>query len=240
MPHHLQARMSSIRGHVLSYMVPGVTPIAPNLTHAIYASAQTVGRVLTNKWKKNKANLRDLISVTSPVILLKLGAIFFYFSALMTLRLDRWSQKTIGYLFYTVSSFVHYFKVISECLMAPNHYLNQKKKKTGLSETANYGVSMATITIVDSLWRHNKNCCYANMCSQGQAFVCWHLNLSVTCGTVVPRRWTCLSVILPYSTTLPEPMLTYPQCCPVTFIWGQFHERYLGHLSLKLVWKLHF
>ena len=61
---------------------------------------------------------------------------------------------------------------------------------------------MTTITIVDSLWRHNENCCYANMRSQGQAFVCWHLNLSVTCGTVVPRRWTCLSVILPYSTTL--------------------------------------
>ena len=33
----------------------------------------------------------------------------------------------------------------------------------------NYGVSMTTITIVDSLWRHNDNCCYANMRSQGQA-----------------------------------------------------------------------
>ena len=76
------------------------------------------------------------------------------------------------------------------------------RKCTGLSETSNYGVSMTTITIIDSLWRHNENCCYANMRSQGQAFVCWHLNLSVTCGTVVPRRWTCLSVILPYSTTI--------------------------------------
>ena len=28
---------------------------------------------------------------------------------------------------------------------------------------------MTTITIVDSLWRHNDNCCYANMRSQGQA-----------------------------------------------------------------------
>ena len=74
------------------------------------------------------------------------------------------------------------------------------RKCTGLSETANYGVSMTTITIVDSLWRHNQNCCYANMRSQGQAS--WHLNSSVTCGTVVPRRWTCLSVILPYSTIL--------------------------------------
>ena len=39
----------------------------------------------------------------------------------------------------------------------------------GLSETANYGVSMTTITIVDSLWRHNDNCCSANMRSQGRA-----------------------------------------------------------------------
>ena len=80
------------------------------------------------------------------------------------------------------------------------HIKQLTRKCTGLSETANYGVSMTTITIADSLWRHNENCCYANMRSQGQAFVCWHLNLSVTCGTVVPRRWTCLSVILPYST----------------------------------------
>ena len=28
---------------------------------------------------------------------------------------------------------------------------------------------MTTMTIVDSLWRHNENCCYANMRSQGQA-----------------------------------------------------------------------
>ena len=49
--------------------------------------------------------------------------------------------------------------------------INQLTRKcTGLSETANYGVSMTTITIVDSLWRHNDNCCYAKMRSQGQAF----------------------------------------------------------------------
>ena len=28
---------------------------------------------------------------------------------------------------------------------------------------------MTTITLVNSLWRHNDNCCYANMRSQGQA-----------------------------------------------------------------------
>ena len=40
---------------------------------------------------------------------------------------------------------------------------------------------------------------------RGRYFVCWRLNSSVTCGRcgsvlVVPRRSTCLSVILPYST----------------------------------------
>ena len=37
---------------------------------------------------------------------------------------------------------------------------------------------------------------------RGRHLVCWHLNSSVTCGTVVPRRWTCCSVSLPYSTIL--------------------------------------
>ena len=54
-------------------------------------------------------------------------------------------------------------------------------------------------------------------------FVCWRLNSSVTCGTVIPRRWTCFSVILRYShyiglgnnllpggtKPLPKPILTY-------------------------------
>ena len=80
----------------------------------------------------------------------------------------------------------------------------KKKKKwkcTGLSETANYGVSMTTITIVDSLWRHNENCCYANMRSQGQAsclltleFKC-HLRYCSSQEVDV-----LLSVFLPYST----------------------------------------
>ena len=38
---------------------------------------------------------------------------------------------------------------------------------------------------------------------------------------------------------LPEPMLTYHQWSPVTFILGQFQKRCLNHQSLKSVWKLH-
>ena len=35
-----------------------------------------------------------------------------------------------------------------------------------------------------------------------------------------------------------EAMLTSHQLSPLTFIYGQFHKRYLSHESLKLVWKV--
>ena len=37
---------------------------------------------------------------------------------------------------------------------------------------------------------------------------------------------------------LPEPMLTYHHWHISTFIRGRFHNRYLSHLSTKLVWQL--
>ena len=44
--------------------------------------------------------------------------------------------------------------------------------------------------------------------------------------------------LLPDSTKpLPEPMLTYYQLNPVTFIWMQFHKRYLCDQPLNLVLK---
>ena len=39
--------------------------------------------------------------------------------------------------------------------------------------------------------------------------------------------------------TLPELMLTDHQWSPMTFISGQFYEKYLNHQSLKSVWKSH-
>ena len=39
---------------------------------------------------------------------------FVDFSARVTLKYDGWPQKTIGHLFYTISSFVHHFKSICE------------------------------------------------------------------------------------------------------------------------------
>ena len=38
---------------------------------------------------------------------------------------------------------------------------------------------------------------------------------------------------------LPEPMLTFHNLTPVTFISGLFHKRCLNHQSLKSIWKLH-
>ena len=35
---------------------------------------------------------------------------------------------------------------------------------------------------------------------------------------------------------LPEPMLTYLKQGPATFIWEQFHKRYLSRQSIKLAW----
>ena len=37
---------------------------------------------------------------------------------------------------------------------------------------------------------------------------------------------------------LPEPMLTYHQWGPKTFIWKKFHERCPNHQLLKWTWKL--
>ena len=39
---------------------------------------------------------------------------------------------------------------------------------------------------------------------------------------------------------IPEPVLTYHQWGPATFIWGQFHKKYLIYQELKLAWNLLF
>ena len=61
----------------------------------------------------NKPNLWDLIAVTGLVILLKLDSNQ-RFLACVALKFDGWPRQTMGHLFYTTSSFVHYFKSISE------------------------------------------------------------------------------------------------------------------------------
>ena len=57
-----------------------------------------------------RANLRDLITATAPVILLKIGFKSSICFACATLKFDGWPRKTIGHLFYTTSSFAHHFK----------------------------------------------------------------------------------------------------------------------------------
>ena len=60
----------------------------------------------------NKANLRDLIAATGLVISNWIQNVDF--SALVTLKFDRWHRKTTGHFLYTTSSLVHHFKSIGE------------------------------------------------------------------------------------------------------------------------------
>ena len=73
---------------------------------------------------------------------------------------------------------------------------------------------------------------------RGRHLVCWRLNSSVTCGTVVPRRWTCLSATLPYSNII---------CLRIQLSFGFWglavrafnnFSRKLAWLSRTIFWKL--
>ena len=61
----------------------------------------------------NKENLRDLITATDLVILLKLDSNRQYF-AHVTLKFGGWPRKLIRHVFYTASSFVSHLISISE------------------------------------------------------------------------------------------------------------------------------
>ena len=62
----------------------------------------------------NKANLRDLITATGLVFLLKIGFKLLSFGPMWPRNLMEDLKKTIGNLLYTMSSFVHHFKAICE------------------------------------------------------------------------------------------------------------------------------
>ena len=60
----------------------------------------------------NKANLRELIAATGLVISNWIQIVDF--SACVTLKFDGWPKKTIGHIYYTMSSFVNHLKSIGE------------------------------------------------------------------------------------------------------------------------------
>ena len=68
--------------------------------------------VIIDSQKHNKANLRDLIAATGLVISNWIKII--NFSARVTVKFDGWPRKTIGHIFFTILSFVHHFKAMSE------------------------------------------------------------------------------------------------------------------------------
>ena len=75
-------------------------------------NVQSSGKMWSGNLKKNKANLRDLIAATGLVISNWIQIV--NFSACVTLKFDGWPKKTIGHVFYTMSSFVNHFKSIAE------------------------------------------------------------------------------------------------------------------------------
>ena len=72
------------------------------------------------------------------------------------------------------------------------HWAFRNRKLWGLHDHHNHSRLIMTSQLELLLRQH---ACVV----RGRHLVCWRLNSIVTCGTVVPRRWTCLSVILPYS-----------------------------------------
>ena len=64
----------------------------------------------------NKANLGDLIAVTSLAILHKLDSNHRFFNA-YAFQFNGWPWKTIGHLIFAMPNSVHYFKAISEFKM---------------------------------------------------------------------------------------------------------------------------
>ena len=75
-------------------------------------SSEFCGHEYKIRFYKNKANMRDLIAATGPVIWNWIQIV--NFSANVTVKFDGWPPKTIGHFFHTTSSFVHHFKSIGE------------------------------------------------------------------------------------------------------------------------------
>ena len=67
--------------------------------------------IYLNQTPFNKANLSDLIAATGLVFLLKIGFKSLIFGTVWPGNL---MEKTIGYLFYIMTSFLHHFKAIGE------------------------------------------------------------------------------------------------------------------------------
>ena len=86
---------------------------SPTTMYNLFSLSKSNRFVTYSKCKISKANLRDSIAATGLVILLKLNSNHLCFRC-MTFRFNGWPHKTIGQLFYAMSSFVHYFKTISE------------------------------------------------------------------------------------------------------------------------------
>ena len=97
---------------------PGIPPPIRKYRNSINLRDQTLRQQQNQHQRRqmdrNKANLRDLITATGLVILLKLDSNRGLISSCVTLKFDEWHRKTVRHLFYIISSFVNHFKSINE------------------------------------------------------------------------------------------------------------------------------
>ena len=96
----------------------------------------------------NTANLRNLIAVTSLVILLKSDANHLIFSGRVILKFDRWPRKAIGHLLYATSSFVHHFIAIQTGVTV---------RKCSIRVKIIYFLAHVTLKLDGWSWKKKKN-----------------------------------------------------------------------------------
>ena len=87
--------------------------VCPTISSHSFVLCQLALLFRRYRYLKNKANLRDLIAATDPVILFKLDLNRRFFDR-VTLKFDGWPQEITRHVFYTTSSFLYHFRSISE------------------------------------------------------------------------------------------------------------------------------
>ena len=154
--------------------------------------------------------MRDLIAATSLVILFKLDSNH-HFSVRMTIKFNGWPHKTIGHLFYAMSSFVHPFKAISEFkleLKARNAQF--RSKSANLFVLCELGIWRMTL-------KNNRAplLCYYKLCVSFQSHgsiqtgvtvrkrpIQVKINNFLSCATLIIGIWPWKTIGLLFYTTL--------------------------------------
>ena len=82
------------------------------------------------------------------------------------------------------------------------------------------------------IWQYVSICIDDGLVTNGQQVIIWAND-----DPVYWSQWWPSSALPDGTKPLPEPVLTYHQHGPVTFIRGQLHKEHLNNQSVKFVWK---